>query len=68
MELIAEKQTVEIYFGVRALAILLIWEAMVAITLLQVIVTWISNEEPSDMVQEMRIWNCTVQPQCGRPE
>jgi len=59
---------VEIYFGVRALAILLIWEAMVAITLLQVIVTWISNEEPSDMVQEMRIWNCTVQPQCGRSE
>ncbi|TXT97895.1 hypothetical protein D4N07_22155 [Enterobacter hormaechei] len=35
----------EIYFVVRALAILLIWEVMVAITLLQVVVTWISDDE-----------------------
>jgi len=36
---------VEIYFGVRSLAILLAWAVMVAITLLQVVVTWISDDE-----------------------
>jgi len=36
---------VEIYFGVRSLAILLTWAVMVAITLLQVVVTWISDDE-----------------------
>ncbi|ASB75259.1 hypothetical protein ASV31_18030 [Enterobacter hormaechei subsp. hoffmannii] len=35
----------EIYFGVRSLAILLTWAVMVAITLLQVVVTWISDDE-----------------------
>ena len=35
----------EIYFGVRSLAILLAWAVMVAITLLQVGVTWISDDE-----------------------
>ncbi|AIN22898.1 hypothetical protein ECNIH5_10405 [Enterobacter cloacae] len=35
----------EIYFGVRSLAILLAWAVMVAITLLQVVVTWISDDE-----------------------
>ncbi|MDM1706721.1 hypothetical protein, partial [Enterobacter hormaechei] len=43
-EFISEK-LVERYFGVRVLAILLTWEAMVAITLLQVVVTWISDDE-----------------------
>ncbi|QZS46004.1 hypothetical protein K6966_16055 [Enterobacter cloacae complex sp.] len=33
------------YFGVRVLAILMTWEAMVAVTLLQVVVTWISDNE-----------------------
>ncbi|KLF90740.1 hypothetical protein ABF55_10510 [Enterobacter asburiae] len=33
------------YSGVRVLAILVIWEVMVAITLLHVVVTWISDEE-----------------------
>ncbi|MCQ4443297.1 hypothetical protein NOX22_01570 [Enterobacter cloacae] len=33
------------YFGVRVLVILMTWEAMVAITLLQVVVTWISDDE-----------------------
>ena len=35
----------EIYFGVRSLAILMAWAVMVAITLLQVVVTWISDDE-----------------------
>ena len=35
----------EISFGVRSLAILLAWAVMVAITLLQVVVTWISDDE-----------------------
>ena len=35
----------EIYFGVRSLAMLLAWAVMVAITLLQVVVTWISDDE-----------------------
>ena len=43
-EFISEK-LVERYFGVRVLAILMTWEAMVAITLLQVVVTWISDDE-----------------------
>jgi hypothetical protein len=33
------------YFGVRVLAILVTWEVMVAITLLHVVETWISDEE-----------------------
>ena len=33
------------YFGVRVLAVLMTREAMVAITLLQVIVAWISDDE-----------------------
>ena len=33
------------YSGVRVLAILVTWEVMVAITLLHVVVTWISDEE-----------------------
>ncbi|WP_406915615.1 hypothetical protein [Enterobacter quasiroggenkampii] len=37
------------YFGVRVLAILMTWEAMVAVTLLQVVVTWISD-------YELQIW------------
>ncbi|MCK6961036.1 hypothetical protein L8Q53_22080, partial [Enterobacter kobei] len=41
---IADK-LVKKYFGVRVLAILVTWEAMVAITLLQVVVTWISDDE-----------------------
>ncbi|MBL5948189.1 hypothetical protein JBO38_10450 [Enterobacter asburiae] len=41
---IADK-LVKKYFGVRILSILLTWEAMVAITLLQVVVTWISDDE-----------------------
>lgn len=41
---IADK-LVKQYFGVRVLAILMTWEAMVAITLLQVVVTWISDGE-----------------------
>jgi len=36
---------VDRYFGVRILAILMTWEAMVAITLLQVIAAWISDDE-----------------------
>lgn len=43
-EYISEK-LIERYFGVRILAILMTWEAMVAITLLQVVVTWISDDE-----------------------
>ncbi|RTO01199.1 T6SS effector BTH_I2691 family protein [Enterobacter sp. WCHEn090032] len=43
-EYISEK-LVKRYFGVRVLAILLTWEAMVVITLLQVVVTWISDDE-----------------------
>ncbi|HAS1959153.1 TPA: hypothetical protein I4D82_05540 [Enterobacter cloacae] len=43
-EYISEK-LIERYFGVRVLAILMTWEAMVAITLLQVVVTWISDDE-----------------------
>ena len=31
--------------GIRILAVLMTWEAMVAITLLQVVVTWISDDE-----------------------
>ncbi|SAD11202.1 Uncharacterised protein [Enterobacter cloacae] len=41
---IADK-LVKKYFGVRILSILVIWEVMVAITLLHVVVTWISDEE-----------------------
>ena len=41
---IADK-LVKKYFGVRVLAILMTWEAMVAITLLQLVVTWISDDE-----------------------
>ncbi|EQC2548397.1 hypothetical protein ACY3NT_000186 [Enterobacter sichuanensis] len=43
-ECISEKMAAR-YFGVRVLAILMTWEAMVAITLLQVVVTWISDDE-----------------------
>jgi len=43
-EFISEKLAAR-YFGVRVLAILMTWEAMVAITLLQVVVTWISDDE-----------------------
>ncbi|KUQ81888.1 MULTISPECIES: T6SS effector BTH_I2691 family protein [Enterobacter cloacae complex] len=43
-EYISEK-LVKKYLGVRVLAILMTWEAMVAITLLQVVVTWISDDE-----------------------
>ncbi|WP_177952569.1 hypothetical protein, partial [Klebsiella michiganensis] len=39
------KKLVDRYFGVRILAILITWEAMLAITLLQVVVTWISDDE-----------------------
>jgi hypothetical protein len=43
-EFIASKLTAE-YFGVRVLAVLMTWEAMVVITLLQVVVIWISDDE-----------------------
>jgi len=43
-DLIARGLAVE-FFGIRVLAILMTWEAMVAITLLQVVVTWISDDE-----------------------
>ncbi len=43
-DLIARGLAVEI-LGIRVLAVLMTWEAMVAITLLQVIVTWISDDE-----------------------
>ncbi|HHT8228511.1 MULTISPECIES: T6SS effector BTH_I2691 family protein [Citrobacter] len=33
------------FLGIRILAVLMTWEAMVAITLLQVVVTWISDDE-----------------------
>ncbi|HCC5834279.1 T6SS effector BTH_I2691 family protein [Citrobacter farmeri] len=33
------------FLGIRVLAVLMTWEAMVAITLLQVVVTWISDDE-----------------------
>ncbi|MNU93216.1 hypothetical protein D3C71_831530 [compost metagenome] len=33
------------FLGIRVLAVLMTWEAMVAITLLQVIATWISDDE-----------------------
>ncbi|MDM1703659.1 hypothetical protein, partial [Enterobacter hormaechei] len=32
-------------FGIRILAVLITWEVMIAITLLQVVVTWISDDE-----------------------
>ncbi|MFP2241325.1 T6SS effector BTH_I2691 family protein [Pseudescherichia vulneris] len=35
----------EKFLGIRILAVLMTWEAMVAITLLQVIATWISDDE-----------------------
>ena len=33
------------FLGIRILAVLMTWEAMVAVTLLQVVVTWISDDE-----------------------
>ncbi|MGR5870512.1 T6SS effector BTH_I2691 family protein [Enterobacter asburiae] len=33
------------FLGIRILAVLMTWEAMVAITLLQVVVTWMSDDE-----------------------
>ncbi|HAS1039343.1 TPA: hypothetical protein I3779_001249, partial [Enterobacter cloacae] len=33
------------FSGIRILAVLITWEAMVAITLLQVVVTWMSDDE-----------------------
>ena len=43
-DLIARGLAVEV-LGIRVLAVLMTWEAMVAITLLQVVVTWISDDE-----------------------
>ncbi|SQC93388.1 Uncharacterised protein [Cedecea neteri] len=43
-DLIARGLAVE-FLGIRILAVLMTWEAMVAITLLQVVATWISDNE-----------------------
>ncbi|EPW1716946.1 hypothetical protein LWU64_15120 [Enterobacter hormaechei] len=43
-DLIARGLAVE-FLGIRILAVLMTWEVMVAITLLQVVVTWISDDE-----------------------
>jgi len=43
-DLIARSLAVE-FLGIRILAVLMTWEAIVAITLLQVVVTWISDDE-----------------------
>ena len=43
-DLIARGLAVEV-LGIRVLAVLMTWEAMVAITLLQVVVTWMSDDE-----------------------
>ncbi|MEP8937329.1 T6SS effector BTH_I2691 family protein, partial [Enterobacter mori] len=43
-DLIVRGLAVEV-LGIRILAVLMTWEAMVAITLLQVVVTWISDDE-----------------------
>jgi hypothetical protein len=43
-DLIARGLAVE-FLGIRILAVLMTWEVMVAVTLIQVVVTWISDDE-----------------------